>query len=467
MAQLCERMGRWDRARDLWLQLARTRDAKKRADALLSLAFVMHDGFDDREAVGARARRGDGHRARRIPRSRETVEKRFAPAATGRASRPSAERVLARVRGGEAQVPLRMKAARAYRRSCTGPTWRRTIWPSRSGCRRTIRCRACKLAKLHVDNGRPDLALPEFRRALEIAPLHGEALRGIGGAFLRTGAADAGRFLDDVAAIGRRQRRRRRSRCRRSSSSGRSMPSEWATHFPRTATGPVRGDRRDRAPARAVRRRRCSSRPPGRFRAAICCPRPTRCRCACARSSTALGLEPMRVFVDAPKEREVRLCADAKLALAVGGALASTGAQGRLTFEVARLLAWTAAGRDHRRLLGDGRGARVPRRRRHRRRRRGHQGAAPPRHQAAAAQGPQGSRAHRRRGACATSARAATEWHAEEQRWADRVAFLLVARRDGGDRGAQRRQRPADDARARSSSCATWRPKAVGAPTHG
>ena len=36
MAQLCERMGRWDRARDLYLNLARTRDAKKRADALLS-----------------------------------------------------------------------------------------------------------------------------------------------------------------------------------------------------------------------------------------------------------------------------------------------------------------------------------------------------------------------------------------------------------------------------------------------
>ena len=40
MAALCERMGRWDRARDLWQQLARTRDGKKRSDALLSLAFV-------------------------------------------------------------------------------------------------------------------------------------------------------------------------------------------------------------------------------------------------------------------------------------------------------------------------------------------------------------------------------------------------------------------------------------------
>ena len=52
----------------------------------------------------------------------------------------------------------------------------------------------------------------------------------------------------------------------------------------------------------------------------------------------------MRVYIDAPKDREAHLCADAKLAVAVGGALSSTGAQGRLTFEVARLLAWTAAG---------------------------------------------------------------------------------------------------------------------------
>ncbi|MFV1235910.1 hypothetical protein, partial [Klebsiella pneumoniae] len=76
MAQLCERMGRWDRARDLWLQLARTRDAKKRADALLSLAFVMHDGYDDRDASG-RALDEAMAIAAQDPAVAEVVEKRF------------------------------------------------------------------------------------------------------------------------------------------------------------------------------------------------------------------------------------------------------------------------------------------------------------------------------------------------------------------------------------------------------
>src|SRR5262249_37639748 len=93
-------------------------------------------------------------------------------------------------------------------------------------------------AKLHLDNARPDLALPEFRRALEIAPLHAEALRGIGGAFVRTGISDAGRFLDDLAAISEGN-----------ATSGKALaplivkralhPSEWQIHFPRAATGPV------------------------------------------------------------------------------------------------------------------------------------------------------------------------------------------------------------------------------------
>ena len=105
MAHLCERMGRWDRARDLWLQLARTRDAKKRTDALLSLAFVMHDGFDNREGF-ERALDEAMAIAAQDPALAETVEKRFASGGDWPSFAASAERVLARVRGGEAQVPL-------------------------------------------------------------------------------------------------------------------------------------------------------------------------------------------------------------------------------------------------------------------------------------------------------------------------------------------------------------------------
>ena len=140
--------------------------------------------------------------------------------------------------------------------------------------------------------------------------------------------------------------------------------------------------------------------------------------------STALGLEPVRVYVDAPKEREVHLCADAKLALAVGGALSSTGAQGRLTFEVARLLAWTAAGATIGAFLAtaevpaflvaiatDGGGEDIKELRRR---------VTKPL--------PRKVRKEIERIAAEglrDITRAATEWHAEEQRWADRVGFLL------------------------------------------
>jgi hypothetical protein len=141
--------------------------------------------------------------------------------------------------------------------------------------------------------------------------------------------------------------------------------------------------------------------------------------------ATALGLEPMRVYVDAPQEREVHLCADAKLALAVGGGLSSTSAQGRLTFEVARLLAWTAAGATIGAFLAT---------------------AEVPAFLLAMAtdSGGEDIKELRRRvtkplprkvrkeieriavEGIRDLTRAATEWHTEEARWADRVAFLLA-----------------------------------------
>jgi hypothetical protein len=139
---------------------------------------------------------------------------------------------------------------------------------------------------------------------------------------------------------------------------------------------------------------------------------------------TALGLEPMRVYVDTPKDRDVHLCADAKLAMTVGGVLASSGATGRLTFELARLCAWTAAGATIGAFLAtaevpafliavatDGGGDDIKELRRR---------VTKPL--------PRKVRKEIERIAAEgirDLARAATEWHVEEQRWADRVAFLL------------------------------------------
>src|SRR5205814_342712 len=60
--------------------------------------------------------------------------------------------------------------------------------------------------------------------------------------------------------------------------------------------------------------------------------------------ATAFGLEPLRVYVDQASGRDVRLAADAKLALCIGAALAAPSAAARLTVEIARVMAFTAAG---------------------------------------------------------------------------------------------------------------------------
>ena len=304
--------------------------------------------------------------------------------------------MLARVRGGEAQVVLRMKAARAYQDELHRPDLAQNHLAVAIGLSPEDPLPSVRLAKLHLDNGRPDLALPELRRALEIAPLHAEALRGIGGAFMRTGVADAGRFLDDIAAIGEGE-----------PPSGKAMPplivkrpldpSEWAIHFPRTSTGPVHAmaeiarQLEPYAPALLVETT-------GQIPRGDLLPEANPVSLRVRAVATALGLEPMRVYVDAPKEREVppvrrrqarrrgRRRAD------LGRRAGTADVRGRAPVGV------DGGGRDHRRLPGDGGGAGVPHGHRHRRRRRGHQGAAPPRDQAAAAQGAQGDRAHRRRG---------------------------------------------------------------------
>ena len=434
MAQLCERMGRWDRARDLWLQLARTRDAKKRADALLSVGFVFADGFDDREASG-RAFDEAMAIAAQDPEVAATVEKRFRQGGDWPTFAASGERVLARVRGGDAQVVLRMMVARAYQEELHRPDLAQNHLAVAIGLSPDDPLPSVRLAKLHVDNGRPDLALPEFRRALEIAPLHGEALRGIGGAFIRTGVGDAGRFLDEVATV-----------AEGGAPSGKPLaplivkrplePTEWQQHFPRSNAGPLRA-------IAEIARMLEPFAPPllvevtGQIPRGDLLPEANPASLRVRAVTTALGLEPLRVFVDnhrrpagegaggdAAAGRDVRLCADAKLALNIGGALASPGAQGRLTFEVARLMSWTAMGASIGAFLStpelpafliaiatDGGGEDIKELRRR---------VLKPL--------PRKVRKEIERIVAEQVRdlpRAASEWHVEEQRWADRLAFLL------------------------------------------
>ncbi|MDB4969500.1 MAG: domain protein putative component of TonB system, partial [Myxococcales bacterium] len=444
MAQLCERMGRWDRARDLWLSLARTRDGKKRTDALMSLGFVMADGFDDREA-SERAFDEAMAIATQDPKVAEMVEQRFRQGGDWASFAASGERVLARVRGGDSQVVLRMMVARAYQEELHRPDLAQNHLTVAIGLSPEDPLPSVKLAKLHVDNGRADLALPEFRRALEIAPLHGEALRGLGGAFIRTGAADAGRFLDEIAAM-----------AEGSASPGKALsplivkrpldPGEWAAFFPRTSSAPVR------AVGEIARMLEPFAAPllvevTGQIPRGDLLPEANPVSLRVRAVVTALGLEPMRVFVDPPNGRDVKLCADAKLAFTAGGTLASSKEQGRLTFEVARLSAWTAAGATIGAFLAtsevaaflqavgtDGGGEDIKELRRR-------------------VQKPLPRKVRKEVERIITEQirdlpRAAAEWHTEEQRWADRLAFLLSRDAVAAVEGAANGKDPRTTARA-------------------
>jgi hypothetical protein len=350
------------------------------------------------------------------------VEKRFREAGDWASFAASGERVLARVRGGDSQVVLRMMVARAYQEELHRPDLAQNHLTVAIGLSPEDPLPSVKLAKLHVDNGRADLALPEFRRALEIAPLHGEALRGIGGAFIRTGIADAGRFLDEIAAV-----------AEGGAPSGRALAplivkrpleaSEWAAFFPRTSSAPVRAIAeiaRMLEPYAAGLLVETTGQIPRGDLLPEANPVSLRVRAV----STALGLEPLRVYIDPPNGRDVKLCADAKLALMAGGTLASPNSQGRLTFEVARLAAWSAGGASIGAFLStselpsflqaigtDAGGEDVKELRRR-------------------VQKPLPRKVRKEVERVILEqirdlARAATEWHTEEQRWADRLAFLL------------------------------------------
>jgi hypothetical protein len=240
---------------------------------------------------------------------------------------------------------------------------------------------------------------------------------------LRTGYGDAARFLDEVAALadGNPPAQKPLSPLivKRPLD-----PGEQAQHFPRAQSGAVRmvGEiarvLEPYAPALLVE---VTGQIPRGDLLPDANPAALRARAV----ATALALEPLRVYVDPPGGREVRLCADGRLALAVGGGLVSPGAQARLTFETARALAWTAAGATVGAFLT---GAQLP-----------------AFLQAVGTDaGDEDVRELRRRvlrplprkikkdlervigEQLPALARAAGEWHAEEQRWADRIAFLLT-----------------------------------------
>lgn len=421
MAQLCERMGRYAQAKELWTHLSESTDPRARADALLSLGFVIEDGLDDPEAA-ARAFEGAFALAAQDAEVAQRIERRFRQGGDWRTFTTVAERVLARTRG-EAQQALRLLAARAYQEELHRPDLAQSHLTAAIALSPGDPLPSVRLAKLHLDNGRPDLALPELRRVLEMEPFHAEALRGIGGAFIRTGVPDAGRFLDELAtltdggtpaakALGPLMVKRPLG------------TSEWQAQFPRSQSGPVRAIAEIArllepfAPALLVEMT-------GRLPRGELLPESNPVALRVRSVAGALGLEPVRVYVDKPSGREAHPCADTRLALSIDGGLTAPSAQGRLVFEAARLLAWSAAGVSIGAALSPG--------------------SVVPFFQALATEGGNEEVRELRRRAqrplprklrreveriaaeqIRDLGRASNEWYAEEQRWADRLAFLLA-----------------------------------------
>jgi tetratricopeptide (TPR) repeat protein len=422
MALLCERMGRWDRARELYRQLAKTKKATDRADALVALAAVMETGFSDGESA-ARALEEAFTIALADPEVVRLLEKKFQASGDWRTFAAAGERACGKARVVAApQVSLHLALARAYGEQLhRADLSERHLLAAANLVPHEV-APSVQLARLHLSSGRTDLALADFRRALEIDPFCAEALRGLGGAFLREGVPDAGRLLDEVAAYleGAPPRDRplgplQLKRPLTAESRAQLLP---RAHSPGgVGIGEILKLVEPYAPALLVEAT-------GQIPRGDELPEANQVSLRCRSVAVALGVEPLRVFVDEPDGLEALLVADARLALCIGKGLIASTAHGRLVFEVARRLSWVASqatvgaflvsselpgflqalaqegGSDEVKELRRRVSKPLPRRLRKDAER------------IATEQIPQ-------------LAREAAAWYAEEQRWADRIAFLL------------------------------------------
>jgi tetratricopeptide (TPR) repeat protein len=339
MAHLCERMGRWDEAQAMWTQLSGTRDPAERADALVSLGAVLERGQRDQDAalgcyVDAMAV-ALGH-ADVVAR----IEERFREMGMLPIFAEAAERALENAAPGPAQLELRITLARIYlddlRRNdladqqltiCT------ELVPEEPAAYR-------RLGELFIETGRPENALPLIHRALELEPSSPESLRALGEGLGHTGLTDAPHIFDSAAAFiegGAPPSPLAPLVVRRTL-----MPDEWPIYFPRE-TGPARLALSELArtvetfaPSLIVEL--TGEQPHGELLA------PGKVESAARATFQALGLQPLRIFLDPDLGAEAVLCADQSIAINIGPSLLEPARQGRLIFEIARLGVWIAQG---------------------------------------------------------------------------------------------------------------------------
>jgi tetratricopeptide (TPR) repeat protein len=343
MAELCERMGDWDRARELYMTLAQTsKKPAERAGHLLSLAAVFESGFSDQRGS---TRAIDEAFALALGDAEvvTALEERFGKLGDWRGYVAAGERAFTAARVvAPPQAALRMSLARVYVEELRRHDQAARQLAAAAELAPQDATPIVRLARMHLDSGRPELASPQFRRALAIDLLNPTALRGLGTALLHEGVPDAGQLFDELTGF---------------LDAGR-VPSNPLQ--PRIARRPVPAEevaalmgRNDTPASRGVRELLRQLEPfapgvlveaTGRIPRGDELPEANAVALRCRSIAMALNVAPVRVFVDPAGGREVRLCADGQLALSLGKELTRSEWHGLLVFEVARQLSFVAAG---------------------------------------------------------------------------------------------------------------------------
>ena len=338
LAGLSERMGRWDEACALWKQLATTRVPQERADALVSLGQAVERGTRDEAtasgyyeealalALGA---------AEMIP----TLEARFRDARALGAFAEAAERALASSRGEPGELALRDVLARVYVKDLASPERAEAQLVVATELTPEDPATFRALGQLLVDTGRPERALPLLHRALDLQPSSPETLRAMGAGLGYTGLRDAPRIFESAAAhiagtpppppIAPLAVRRAFS------------VEEWTTYFPRDTTTGARAmtdlARTLEPYAAHLVAELTGERPRGE-------PVSGAADQIARATFQALGVPPLRLYVDAELGPEVVPCADDTVALLVGPSLLEPVQASRLSFEIVQVIGWMAQG---------------------------------------------------------------------------------------------------------------------------
>ena len=344
LAALCERMARWDEAKALWSQLANTRDANEQVDALVALGSVIERGTQDIDEALVEYQRAI-ELVLATPELLDRVETRFREAGQLLSFTEAGERALEALTeapGADApgQLELRLCLARVYIDELDRPDLAEHQLSICAELAPDDAATFLELGQLLIEMRRPEQALPMLHRALDLNPSSAETLRALGAGLGQTGLGDAPRIFESAAAFidgASAPAPTSPLPVRRAL-----LPDEWQTYFPReSGPGKVALSELARtleafAPQLVVEltgeRPRGELLPPGKAETLV------------RATFQALGMTPLRIFVDPELGTDMVICADDALAIHAGPGLLRPEAAGRLVFELTRIGAWIAQG---------------------------------------------------------------------------------------------------------------------------